>query len=279
LYTALALTVRDRVLKHGVRTLETYTEQDARVVAYLSAEFLPGPHLANNLLNLGIMDQTRKALSKLEVDLDELFEQEEEPGLGNGGLGRLASCYLDSLASLEIPAIGYGIRYEFGIFDQIIRDGWQVEITDKWLRYGNPWEIMRPELAFDVPFGGHTENWTDEQGRDRVRWVPETVIKGVAYDTPILGYHVGTCNRLRLWKAEAVESFDFEAFDHGDYYRAVEDKMVSENITKVLYPNDQHGPGKILRLKQQFFFVTCSLQDMIRVHLGLGHPLEQFHTR
>ena len=279
LYTALALTVRDRVLKQGVRTLEAYTEQDARVVAYLSAEFLPGPYLANNLLNLGIMDQTRKAMTELSVNLDELFEQEEEPGLGNGGMGRLASCYLDSLASVEIPAIGYGIRYEFGIFDQVIRDGWQVEITDKWLHFGNPWEIMRPEIAFDVPFGGRTENWTDTQGRYRVRWVPDTVVKGVAYDTPILGYRVGTCNRLRLWKAEAVDSFDFDAFNHGDYYRAVEDKMVSENITKVLYPNDEHGKGKVLRLEQQFFFVTCSLQDMIRVHLTLGRPLERFHTR
>lgn len=277
LYAALALTVRDRVLKQGVRTLETFTEQDARVVAYLSAEFLPGPHLANNLLNLGIMDQARQAMAGLGLDLEELFEQEEEPGLGNGGLGRLASCYLDSLASVEIPAIGYGIRYEFGIFDQIIRDGWQVEITDKWLRFGNPWEIARPEVAFDVPFGGRTENWTDDEGRSRVRWVPETVVKGVAYDTPILGYRVGTCNRLRLWKAEAVESFDFDAFNHGDYYRAVEDKMFSENITKVLYPNDEHCAGKELRLQQQFFFVSCSLQDMIRVHLALGRPLHQFH--
>jgi len=277
LYTALALTVRDRVLKQGVRTLETYTEQDARVVAYLSAEFLPGPHLANNLINLGIMEQARHAMTELGVDLDILFAQEEEPGLGNGGLGRLASCYLDSLASVEIPAIGYGIRYEFGIFDQIIRDGWQVEITDKWLRYGNPWEIARPQIVFDVPFGGRTETWTDDTGRLRVHWVPETVVKGVAYDTPILGYRVGTCNRLRLWKAEAVESFDFDAFNHGDYYRAVEDKMVSENITKVLYPNDEHCAGKVLRLQQQFFFTSCSLQDMIRVHLGLGHPLEKFH--
>ncbi|MFH1718141.1 MAG: glycogen/starch/alpha-glucan phosphorylase [Planctomycetota bacterium] len=278
LYTALALTVRDRVLKQGVRTLEAYTEQDARVVAYLSAEFLPGPHLANNMLNLGIMDQARQAMTELGVNLDELFDQEEDPGLGNGGLGRLASCYMDSLASAEIPAIGYGIRYEFGIFDQIIRDGWQVEVTDKWLRFGNPWEILRPELAFDVPFGGHTENWTDDQGRFRVRWVPEAVVRGVAYDTPILGYRVGTCNRLRLWKAEAVDSFDFAAFDHGDYYRAVEEKMVSENITKVLYPNDVHCEGKVLRLQQQFFFVTCSLQDMIRVNLTLGRPLDEFHT-
>ena len=278
-YTALALTVRDRVLKQGVRTLEAYEEQDARVVAYLSAEFLPGPHLANNLLNLGITEQTRQAMSELGLNLDDLIDQEEEPGLGNGGLGRLASCYMDSLASVEVPAIGYGIRYEFGIFDQTLKDGWQVEITDKWLRFGNPWEIARPEIAYDVQFGGRTETWTDEQGRYRVRWVPDTVVKGVAYDTPILGYRVGTCNPLRLWKAEAVESFDFAAFNHGDYYRAVEDKMQSENITKVLYPNDEMLQGKALRLQQQFFFVTCSLQDMIRVHLLLGRPLDKFHEK
>jgi glycogen phosphorylase len=278
-YTALALTVRDRVLKQGVRTLEAYARGDARTVAYLSAEFLPGPHLANNLLNLGITEQVRQAMSELGMSLDTLLEQEEEPGLGNGGLGRLASCFLDSLASLEVPAVGYGIRYEFGIFDQTITDGWQVEVTDKWLRFGNPWEIGRPEIAYDVPFGGHTQTWTDEQGHHRVRWNPETVVKGVAYDTPILGYRVGTCNPLRLWKAEAVESFDFAAFNHGDYYRAVEDKMFSENITKVLYPNDEVLQGKTLRLQQQFFFVTCALQDMLRVHGLLGRPLDRFHEK
>ena len=278
-YTALALTVRDRVFAQGVRTMEVYSEQNARVVAYLSAEFLPGPHLANNLLSLGITEPTRQALSELGWNLDELVEQEEEPGLGNGGLGRLASCYLDSLASLEVPAIGYGIRYEFGIFDQTIKDGWQVEITDKWLHFGNPWEIARPEITYAVQFGGHTEAGTDDRGRFRVRWTPDTVVKGVAYDTPILGYRVCTCNHLRLWKAEAVESFDFAAFNQGDYYRAVECKMQSENITKVLYPNDEVVQGKTLRLQQQFFFVTCSLQDMIRVHLLLQRPLGQFHEK
>jgi len=278
-YTALALTVRDRVFAQGVRTLETYAARDTRTVAYLSAEFLPGPHLANNLLNLGLTEQARAAMAELGMSLDELIEQEEEPGLGNGGLGRLASCYLDSLASLEVPAIGYGIRYEFGIFDQALKDGWQVEITDKWLRLGNPWEIARPEVAYDVKFGGHCERWTDERGALRVRWVPDTVVKGTAYDTPILGYRVGTCNYLRLWKAEAVESFDFAAFNHGDYLRAVEDKMHSENITKVLYPNDEALQGKILRLQQQFFFVTCSLQDMLRVHLLLKRPIEEFHEK
>lgn len=279
LYTALALTVRDRLLKQGVLTLEHYARRDPRVVCYFSAEYLPGPHLAVNLLNLGITEQTREALKELDIDLNQLEEQEEEPGLGNGGLGRLASCYLDSMASLEIPAIGFGIRYEFGIFDQVIRDGWQIEITDKWLRFGNPWETPRPEIAHDVMFGGHTEPWTDENGHYRVRWVPETLVKGVAYDTPIIGYDVCTCDLKRLWKAEATESFDFEAFNHGDYYRAVEDKMFSENITKVLYPNDEVAQGKTLRLKQQFFFVTCSLQDLIRVHLRYGRSLERFHEK
>ncbi len=278
-YTALALTVRDRVLKQGVRTMESYARQDARVVAYLSAEFLPGPHLANNLLNLGLTENARQAMTELGLDLDELVEQEEEPGLGNGGLGRLASCYLDSLASLEVPAVGYGIRYEFGIFDQTLKEGWQVEITDKWLRLGNPWEIARPEIVHEVAFGGRAEGWTDETGRYRVRWIPDTVVRGVAYDTPILGYRVGTCNYLRLWKAEAVESFDFAAFNHGDYYRAVEDKLHSENITKVLYPNDEIIQGKTLRLQQQFFFVSCSLQDMIRVHRLLKRPLDRFHEK
>jgi glycogen phosphorylase len=278
-YFALALTVRDRVFQRTVESMESYGGADARRVAYLSAEYLPGPHLANNLLNLGITDATREALQSLGYDLDKILAQEEEPGLGNGGLGRLASCYMDSLASVEVPAIGYGIRYEFGIFDQIISDGWQCEITDKWLRNGNPWEIARPETAYRVKFGGRTEGFTDEQGRFRIRWIPDTEVKGVAYDTPILGYRVNTCDILRLWKAEAIESFDFAAFNHGDYYRAVQDKMVSENITKVLYPNDEVAAGKELRLKQQFFFSSCSLQDMLRIHMLLGGAPATLHEK
>jgi glycogen phosphorylase len=279
LYFALALTVRDRVFERTVESIDNYGGANARRVAYLSAEYLPGPHLANNLLNLAITDVTREALQSLGYDLDEILAQEEEPGLGNGGLGRLASCYMDSLASVEVPALGYGIRYEFGIFDQIIRDGWQCEITDKWLRNGNPWEIARPETAYQVKFGGRTEGFTDETGRFRIRWIPETEVKGVAYDTPILGYRVNTCNILRLWKAEAIESFDFAAFNYGDYYRAVQDKMVSENITKVLYPNDEVAAGKELRLKQQFFFSSCSLQDMLRIHALLGGTPATFHEK
>jgi len=228
---------------------------------------------------LGIYEQVQQASEELGLNLDELLEQEEEPGLGNGGLGRLAACYLDSLATVEIPALGYGIRYEFGIFEQDIRDGWQVEFTDKWLRYGNPWEIARPEWAVEVKLGGHTEAYTDEHGHYRVRWVPFQVVKGIPYDTPILGYKVCTCNTLRLWAAEAPESFDFEAFNSGDYLGAVHEKMVSENLSKVLYPNDNVSQGKQLRLAQQIFFVSCSLQDMIRILFRQKLPLEKFHEK
>jgi starch phosphorylase len=264
-YMALAHAVRDRLLQKWVSTAETYYRRAARTVCYLSAEYLLGPHLGNNLLNLGLVEQAREAVAAVGRTLEELLDQEEEPGLGNGGLGRLAACYQDSLATLGIPTIGYGIRYEFGIFDQVIRDGWQVEVTDKWLRFGNPWEIARPEIALPVGFGGYTRNFTDNDGRYRVVWMPERVVLGVAYDTPILGYRVGTANLLRLWQAQAVESFDFQAFNVGDYLRAVDEKVTSENISKVLYPNDSSDQGKALRLQQQYFFVACSLKDMIRI--------------
>jgi starch phosphorylase len=279
LYVALAMTVRDRLFQRTVESMDTYGGANARRVGYLSAEYLPGPHLANNLLNLGMTEVTREALRELGYDLDELLAEEEEPGLGNGGLGRLASCFMDSLSSIEVPAIGYGIRYEFGIFDQVIRDGWQREITDKWLRFGNPWEIARPDITHSVKFGGRTKHFTDNTGRLCVRWIPETEVKGIAYDTSIASYRLNMCDILRLWKAEAVESFDFAAFNHGDYYRAVQDKMVSENITKVLYPNDEAEVGKELRLKQQFFFASCSLQDMLRIHALLGGTPSRFHEQ
>jgi starch phosphorylase len=279
LYMALAYTVRDRLLERWLHSVENYSKPGVRIVSYLSAEFLLGPHLENNLVNLGIYDQARDALEGLGLDLRKMIELEEEPGLGNGGLGRLAACYLDSLASLEIPAVGYGIRYEFGIFDQEIRDGWQMEVTDPWLHLGNPWEIHRPEVAYYVKWGGHTEPYHDEQGRYRVRWIPGREIKGTAYDTPIAGYRVNTCNTLRLWKAEAVESFDFQEFNVGDYYGAVAEKMVSETVTKVLYPNDEPEVGKKLRLAQQYFFVSCSLQDMLRIYRLMGGKPETFHER
>lgn len=266
-YQALAYSVREQLLDRWVKTAETYYRNKARTVCYLSAEFLLGPHLGNNLVNLGAVDTVKSAMEALGLDYEELIDQEEEPGLGNGGLGRLAACYLDSLATLQIPSIGYGIRYEFGIFDQQIRDGWQVEVTDKWLRLGNPWEIPRPEIAALVGFGGYTESYTDEKGRNRTRWIPARLVRGIGYDTPIPGYRVNTTNLLRLWSAEAVESFDFESFNVGDYYGAVEQKVASETISKVLYPNDTALQGKRLRLEQQYFFVTCALQDMMRIHL------------
>jgi starch phosphorylase len=278
-YQALAYTVRDRLLARWIRTAETYKNNASRTVCYLSAEFLLGPHLGANLLNLGITETARTAMHELGLDLEVLLEQEEEPGLGNGGLGRLAACYMESLATLQVSAIGYGIRYEFGIFEQRFEDGWQVEVTDKWLRCGNPWEIARPEIAYDVKLGGGTESYTDDKGRYRVRWIPSRVVRGVAYDTPILGYRVGTANLLRLWSAEAAESFDFQAFNTGDYYRAVERKVESENITKVLYPNDEPAAGKRLRLEQQYFFVTCALQDMMRIHLQGAKDFAGFADR
>jgi starch phosphorylase len=278
-YMALAYTVRDRLLHRWLVSSNTYMEQKTRMVCYLSAEYLLGPHLGNNLMNLGIYELVRRAVHELGLDLDQLIAQEEEPGLGNGGLGRLAACYMDSLATLEIPAIGYGIRYEFGIFDQEIHDGWQVEITDKWLHYGNPWEIAHPEITYEVKLGGYTEDYSDEKGNYGTRWIPDLVVKGVAYDTPILGYEVNTANTLRLWKSEAPESFDFQAFNVGNYIGAVDKKVICENISKVLYPNDEPIQGKELRLQQQYFFVSCSLQDMIHIHLRRGDSLESFHEK
>jgi starch phosphorylase len=278
-YRALALAVRDRLQHRWANTTAAYLRPGVRVACYLSAEYLMGPHLGNNLLALGIEQAAREAVTSLGLDLEALLALEEEPGLGNGGLGRLAACYLDSAASLERPLVGYGIRYEFGIFDQELRDGWQAEITDKWLRRGNPWEIAKPEVTYRVGWGGRTEHYADDQGRHCVRWVPDRVVRGMAYDTPIQGYRVNTCNTLRLWSAEAEESFDFQAFNTGDYYAAVEEKILSETISKVLYPNDEPEAGKRLRLAQQYFFVSCSLQDMFALLALAGEAPRRFADR
>jgi glycogen phosphorylase len=279
LYMALAHTVRDRLVERWISTVKNYQAQDARVVCYLSAEFLTGPHLANNLINLGIYDECEQAMRQLGLDLSVLIEQEEEPGLGNGGLGRLASCFMDSLATLDIPAIGYGIRYEYGIFDQQIRDGWQVETTDKWLRLGNPWALERPEDAFEVKMGGRTESNVDAGGNLHVTWIPQRVVRGVPHDTPILGYRTNTANTMRLWAAQAVESFDFGVFNTGDFFGAVADKVSSESISKILYPNDGPMQGKQLRLEQQFFFVSCSLQHILKIQLAQHRPLAELHRK
>ena len=277
LYMALAHTVRDRLVERWIQTVLNYRAQDVRVVCYLSAEFLTGPHLANNLINLGMYEEAEEAMRTLGLDLETLIEQEAEPGLGNGGLGRLAACYMDSLATLDIPAVGYGIRYEYGIFDQEIRDGWQVENTDKWLRLGNPWALERPEDAFEVKFGGHTERYSDGKGGFKVRWNPAKLVRGIPNDTPILGYRTNTANTLRLWSAQAVESFNIESFNTGDFFAAVRDKVNSENISKILYPNDEQIQGKQLRLEQQFFFVSCSLQHIVKIQQTAQRPLADLH--
>ncbi|MBL9019568.1 MAG: glycogen/starch/alpha-glucan phosphorylase [Myxococcales bacterium] len=264
-YLALAFAVRDRLLRRWVASAQRVLTERRRTVIYLSAEYLIGPQLASNLLALGLDTAARTALDEMGVSLDELVEHEEEPGLGNGGLGRLAACYMDSLATLDYPAVGHGLRYEFGIFDQDIRDGWQVERTDRWLRNGNPWEVRRYEIEHKVKLGGHTEHWSDEHGQHRVRWIPERVVKGVPYDVPVAGFGTQTTNFLRLWSAAADEEFDLDAFQVGEYWRAVDAKIRSENLTKVLYPNDSSPAGKQLRLEQQYFFVSCALQDCIRL--------------
>ncbi len=278
-YMALAYTVRDRLIQGRIQTLKTYIEQDVKAVYYLSLEFLLGRQLGKNLLNLGLYDLTDQTLQYLGINLEDLIEQEAEPGLGNGGLGRLAACFLDSLATLELPARGYGIRYDFGIFHQAIHQGWQVESPDLWLRLGNPWEIPRPEYRVEVKFGGHTEAYYDASGDYRVRWLAQQTVFGTPYDLLIPGYKTNTVNSLRLWSAKASEEFNFQVFNLGDYTRAVADKTFSENITKVLYPNDNTPQGRELRLRQQYFFVACSLHDIIRLFLRNHDSFNCFHEK
>ncbi|GEN06367.1 starch phosphorylase [Myxococcus fulvus] len=266
-FMALSLAVRDRLADRWVRTARTYYEKDAKRAYYLSAEYLLGRALGNNLLNLGMHDAAAEAMREVGVDLTNLLEMEPDAGLGNGGLGRLAACFLDSLATLGYPGMGYGIRYEFGIFTQDIVDGYQVERADEWLKFGNPWEIVRPEKAVPVRFFGRVEHHQGPDGKPVARWVGGKTVVGVPYDTPIAGYHNDTVNTLRLWQARASEEFDLLLFNAGDYERSVVEKNDSEVISKVLYPNDAFQAGKELRLKQQYFFVACSIADIVRRYL------------
>lgn len=276
LYLSLALSARDRLVERWIRTQQLYYNHDVKRVYYLSAEYLMGRLLINNLINLGIYNESKKAMDELNIDLEELSESEPDMGLGNGGLGRLASCFLDSMATLEIPAYGYGIRYEFGIFDQAIRNLGQVERPENWLKYTNPWEIARPEYSFTVKFYGKIKQIILPDGKLKTEWVDTNDLIGIAYDTPICGYANNTVNTLRLWSARASKEFDLEYFQHGNYLKAVEEKNISENISKVLYPNDELFVGRELRLKQEYFFVSCSIQDIIRRYLVNHDSFDEF---
>jgi len=262
-YSALALLCRERLIDRWLDTQERHDRQDPKRVYYLSLEFLMGRHLQNAVLNMDLEDAVRGAMQRFGLVLEDLYEQEFDPGLGNGGLGRLAACFLDSMATLDIPAYGYGIRYEFGIFRQELRDGQQVELPDNWLYRGNPWEVCRPEEQVSVRFYGHCESWRDGFGRERRRWVGGDEVLAVPYDTPVPGYGTTTVNTLRLWEAQASRAFDLEYFNRGDYLGAVARKVESETISKVLYPSDQVAQGQELRLKQQYFFVAASLRDIL----------------
>jgi starch phosphorylase len=263
-FRSLALTVRDRLFERWIVTQQNYYARKAKRVYYLSLEFLMGRALGNAILNLGLERETSQAMKELGFRLENLENWEYDAGLGNGGLGRLAACFLDSMATLALPAYGYGIRYEYGIFFQRIRGGAQVETPDNWLRHGNPWEVERPEFLYPVHFYGQVSSSTDPEGRLRFGWRDTQVIMAMAYDTPIPGYRNDTVNNMRLWSAKSTREFDLDYFNHGDYERAVSDKAQSETISRVLYPNDNVFEGKELRLKQEYFFVSATLQDILR---------------
>ncbi|WP_407653612.1 glycogen/starch/alpha-glucan phosphorylase [Cellulomonas alba] len=277
-YLALARTVRHYLMTRWIETLRHQWEHQAKSVAYLSAEYLLGRQLDNALLASDLTDIARTSVESLGIDFDELRDAEIEPGLGNGGLGRLAACFVDSLATMNIPAVGYGIRYEYGIFEQTFVDGWQVEKADDWLRLGSPWEFPHPEAAVEVGFGGTTEDH-EVDGEKRRRWVPAWNVLGVPYNYMVPGYENGRVNTLRLWSARATHAFDLQIFNSGDYEEAVRAQTFAENISKVLYPEDSTPQGKELRLQQQYFFVACSLRDFLDRVLLRGFDLHNLPER
>lgn len=279
LYLAIAYTIRDHMVGKWIKTQQQYYDADVKRVYYLSMEFLMGRTLQNSLVNLGILESCHKAIDDLGYNLNELMEMEYDAGLGNGGLGRLAACFLDSMATLAIPGYGYGIRYDYGIFTQSIHDGYQVETPDNWLRYGNPWEICRSEYLYPIQFYGRVVDYTDAHGKKHAEWVDTQEVVAVAYDTPIPGYKNEIVNTMRLWQAKSSRGFDLSYFNHGDYIRAVEDIAITENISKVLYPNDNIFEGKELRLKQEYLLVSATIQDIIRRY-NKGHiHLDEFSNK
>ena len=273
---SLCLTVRERIVERWNKTQQTYYKKDARRVYYLSLEFLIGRTLGNSLINLGLYETAHRVLIDLGYDLETLQESESDAGLGNGGLGRLAACFLDSMATLECPAYGYGIRYKYGIFYQQIKDGYQAETPDNWLRYDNPWEIERSEVLYPIQFYSRVHQYTDMQGILRHDWIDTQGVMAMAYDTPVPGYQNNTVNTMRLWSAKSTRDFDLDHFNDGEYEEAVVDKTHSETITRVLYPNDNVFVGRELRLKQQYFFVSATLQDALRRHLKNHSSINTF---
>ncbi len=263
-FNTTAYAVRERLIERWMDTMRSYYGCDAKRVYYLSVEFLTGRLLSNSLLNMGMYDACRDALSDLELDYETIRDIEHDAALGNGGLGRLAACFLDSMASLSLPGYGYGIRYEYGMFTQRIEQGGQVEHPDNWLRYGNPWEFPRPEVLFAVKFGGRVVQFTDEHGHARFHWVGTDDVMAMAFDTPVPGYDTSTVNNMRLWSAKAARDFNLSFFNEGNYLKAVQSKDESENLSKVLYPDDRTENGRELRPKQQYFFVSATLQDILR---------------
>ncbi|HMQ79480.1 MAG TPA: glycogen/starch/alpha-glucan phosphorylase [Ignavibacteria bacterium] len=260
---AISLAVRDRLTRNWLRTQNEYSVNNVKKVHYLSLEFLMGSLLGNSLINLGLYEECRKLLDGFGFDLDRIMREEPDMGLGNGGLGRLAACYMESLATLELPACGYGILYEYGIFEQDIENGYQIEKPDHWLRYGNPWKVVRPEYTYTIKFNGTVSTYFDETGRTRYTWINTDDVLAIANDVPVPGYQNKTVNTLRLWQAKSTDEFNLNNFNQGNYLSAVENKNLSETISKVLYPNDSIPQGKILRLRQQYFFVSATLQDII----------------
>jgi len=267
-WMSTATAVRDRMIERGLETYKLHRRQNVRRLYYLSMEYLMGRLLTNNLVNLGLFDDTVAALGDLGVDYEDLRGAEEDMGLGNGGLGRLAACYLDSLATMDLPAVGYGIHYEFGLFKQEFRNGHQIEHPDNWLIYGAPWEMVRPELTQAVQLFGRCEQIFDDRGEFKWRWIETKTILGFPFDIPIVGFGTKTVNILRLWASKATEDFDLKTFNEGGYIEAVREKAYGETISKVLYPNDRTENGKELRLVQQYFFVACSLRDITRRHFA-----------
>ena len=263
-WIATAKAVQSIIIERMIETQTTHHNENVRRVYYLSLEFLMGRLFINSMYSAGVVKEVEEALERLGLDLDELRKEEYDMGLGNGGLGRLAACFLDSLATLDLPAVGYGIHYQYGLFKQEFRNGYQVELPDAWMQYGTPWEIVRPEYTTTLPIYGHVENIFDDRGNYVSKWVGWKKLLGVPYDIPIPGYGTGTVNFLRLWESRASEEFDFEAFNSGGYEQAVREKNASETVSKVLYPNDKTEIGKELRLVQQYFFVACSMRDIIR---------------